>query len=71
MALKKIQFRSNDVVHVKMIADEINNMQGIQHDNLVKIYGAELHRVTIIFFVISILKRTKIVIMCVYFRKRY
>jgi hypothetical protein len=47
MALKKIQFRSNDVVHVKMIADEINNMQGIQHDNLVKIYGAELHRVTI------------------------
>lgn len=45
MALKKIQFRSNDVVQVKSIAEEINNMQGIHHENLVKIYGAELHRV--------------------------
>lgn len=50
MALKKIQFRSNDVVHVKSIADEINNMQGIQHENLVKIYGAELHRVSLFSF---------------------
>ena len=46
MALKKIQFKSNDAVHVKSIADEINNMQGIEHENLVKIYGAELHRVS-------------------------
>lgn len=61
MALKKIQFRSNDVVHVKMIADEINNMQGIQHDNLVKIYGAELHRVTIEFLRYQYTKkRTKV-----------
>lgn len=49
MALKKIQFKSNDVVHVKSIADEINNMQGIENENLVKIYGAELHRVSRLF----------------------
>lgn len=48
MALKKIQFKTNDTKQIKSIADEINNVQGIEHENLVKFYGAELHRVRII-----------------------
>lgn len=46
MAMKEIPFKSNDVETIKGIADEINNVQGINHENLVKFYGAELHRVS-------------------------
>ncbi len=45
MAMKEIPFKSNDVKTIKDIADEINNLQGISHENLVKFFGAELHRV--------------------------
>ncbi len=49
LAMKEIPFRSNDINAIKELADEINNVQGIIHENLVKFYGAELHRVSIIF----------------------
>lgn len=55
MAMKEIRFKSNDIKKIKEIADEINNVQGINHENLVKVYGAELHRV-IFFYEIFILK---------------
>jgi hypothetical protein len=45
MAMKEIPFRSNDINAIKVLADEINNVQGIVHENLVRFYGAELHRV--------------------------
>ena len=45
MAMKQIPYKSNDLDAIKAIADEINNIQGIIHENLVKFYGAELHRV--------------------------
>ena len=49
MAMKEIPFKSNDVQTIQAIADEINNLQGTTHENLVKFYGAELHRVSKIF----------------------
>lgn len=49
MAMKEIQFKSNDIKKIKEIADEINNVRDIDHENLVKVYGAELHRVKIKF----------------------
>lgn len=45
MAMKEIPFKSNDIKTIQDIADEINNLQGINHENLVKFFGAELHRV--------------------------
>lgn len=44
MAMKKIPFKSNDIEAIKNIYSEINNLQGIQHTNLVRLYGSELHR---------------------------
>ena len=49
MAMKEIPFKSNDVKTISDIANEINNLQGIDHENLVKLYGAELHRVCFLF----------------------
>ncbi len=48
MAMKEIAYKSNDINAIKELADEINNVQGIVHENLVKFYGAELHRVIIL-----------------------
>jgi hypothetical protein len=45
MAMKEIQFCSNDVQTIKALADEISNIEGIKHENLVKFYGVETHRV--------------------------
>ncbi len=50
MAMKEIPFKSNDVKTISSIADEINNLQGINHENLVRFYGAELHRKEILIF---------------------
>jgi hypothetical protein len=50
LALKIIPFKMNDVKNVKEIADEINNVKDINHENLVKFYGAELHRKEILIF---------------------
>lgn len=50
MAMKEIPFKSNDVKTISDIANEINNLQGIDHENLVKLYGAELHRKEILIF---------------------
>jgi len=44
MAMKEIPFKSNDIEAIKNIYSEINNLQGVQHQNLVKLYGSELHR---------------------------
>lgn len=51
MALKIIEFKNKaDAETVKKIADEINNVVDINHENLVKVYGSELHRKEILIF---------------------
>jgi mitogen-activated protein kinase kinase kinase 4 len=50
MAMKEIPFKSNDIETIKGIADEIINVQDLNHENLVKFYGAELHRKEILIF---------------------
>ncbi|RNA15922.1 mitogen-activated kinase kinase kinase 4 isoform X1 [Brachionus plicatilis] len=51
MALKIIEFKNNtDLQNLQEIADEINNVVDINHENLVKVYGSELHRKEIFIF---------------------
>jgi hypothetical protein len=45
MAMKSIPFKMNQIQTIQDIANEINNLQSINHENLVKFYGAELNRV--------------------------
>lgn len=54
MAMKEIPFKSNDVEAIKNIYSEINNLQGIRHENLVRLYGSELHRkeMYVVYFII-------------------
>ena len=41
----QIKFQPNDHCEIKELADEIKNLEGIQHKSLVRYYGMELHRV--------------------------
>lgn len=50
MAMKEIRFKSNDVQTMKTLADEISNIEGIKHENLVQFYGVELHKKEILIF---------------------
>ena len=51
MALKIIEFKRNiKVKNLQEIAEEINNVVDINHENLVKVYGSELHRKEIFIF---------------------
>ena len=50
MAMKEIQYKPNDLQMVKSLADEIANIEGIRHENLVKFYGVELHKKEILIF---------------------
>jgi mitogen-activated protein kinase kinase kinase 4 len=50
MAVKKIPFKSNDATTIQSIVNEINNIQGLEHENLVKFFGVELHRSEILIF---------------------
>ncbi|XP_062576562.1 mitogen-activated protein kinase kinase kinase 4-like, partial [Saccostrea cucullata] len=44
MAMKEMKFQANDHQALKELADEIILFEGIQHPNLVKYYGVEVHR---------------------------
>ncbi|CAN0348728.1 unnamed protein product [Lampetra planeri] len=44
MAMKEIRFQPNDHKTIKETADEIKIFEGINHSNLVRYYGVELHR---------------------------
>jgi mitogen-activated protein kinase kinase kinase 4 len=50
MAMKEIQYKPNDLQMIKSLADEIANIEGIKHENLVKFYGVELHKKEILIF---------------------
>lgn len=42
----QVRFNPHDYGTIQEIADEITNIQGIQHESLVKYFGVELHKVT-------------------------
>ena len=46
LAMKQMEFQHNDHKAIKAIADEIKIVEGINHPNLVKYYGVEVHRVS-------------------------
>jgi mitogen-activated protein kinase kinase kinase 4 len=41
-----MKFQANDHQALKEIADEIIMFEGIQHPNLIRYYGVEVHRVS-------------------------
>jgi hypothetical protein len=51
MAMKEIQYKQDDLQMIKALADEIANIEGIKHENLVQFYGVELHKVGFILLV--------------------
>lgn len=41
----QLRFQPNDVQTIKSIADELKTFEGINHPNLVKYFGIEVHKV--------------------------
>ena len=50
----QLRFQPNDVQTIKSIADELKTFEGINHPNLVKYFGIEVHKVIIEFLVLYI-----------------
>ncbi|XP_071480035.1 mitogen-activated protein kinase kinase kinase 4-like [Diadema antillarum] len=50
LAVKEMRFQRNDHQVIRDIADEIKNLEGIRHPNLVKYYGVEIHREELLIF---------------------
>lgn len=48
MAMKEIALQHNDHRTIRNIAEELRILEGIRHNNLVKYYGIEIHRVSTI-----------------------
>jgi len=46
MAMKEIQLQPNDHRTIRRVAEELRIFEGIQHNNLVRYYGVEIHRVS-------------------------
>ena len=44
-----MRFNPHDYGTIQEIADEITNIQGIQHESLVKYFGVELHKVCLLY----------------------
>ncbi|KAK7497186.1 hypothetical protein BaRGS_00011480 [Batillaria attramentaria] len=44
MAMKEMKFQPNDLQQLRAISDEIKIFEGIQHPNLVKYHGVEVHK---------------------------
>ena len=50
MAMKKITLQNNASQQLRMIADEIQNLENIKHPSLVRYYGVELHTNELLIF---------------------
>ncbi|XP_076445793.1 mitogen-activated protein kinase kinase kinase 4-like [Babylonia areolata] len=50
MALKEMKFQPNDLQQLREMCDEIKIFEGIQHPNLVKYYGVEVHKDEMLMF---------------------
>lgn len=46
LAMKEISLLPNDHKMIKRVAEEIKTFEGLTHENLVKYYGVEIHRVS-------------------------
>lgn len=46
MAMKEIPLQHNDHRTIRHLAEELRILEGINHRNLVKYYGIEIHRVS-------------------------
>lgn len=46
MAMKEISLQSNDHRTIRNVATELKIFEGIHHENLVRYYGLEIHRVS-------------------------
>ena len=46
MAMKEISLQPNDIRTIHSVALELKIFEGIQHENIVRYYGAEIHRVS-------------------------
>jgi serine/threonine protein kinase len=53
MAMKEIQLQPNDHRTTRRVAEELRIFEGIQHINLVRYYGVEIHRVSFHFLLQS------------------
>ncbi|XP_065056880.1 mitogen-activated protein kinase kinase kinase 4-like [Rhopilema esculentum] len=50
IAMKQIQFNPHDYSSIQDIADEITNIQSLQHESLVEYYGVEVHKNEMLIF---------------------
>lgn len=50
MAMKEIQLQPNDHRTIRRVAEELRIFEGIQHNNLVRYYGVEIHREEMLIF---------------------
>ncbi|RUS75685.1 hypothetical protein EGW08_016551 [Elysia chlorotica] len=50
MAMKEMKIQPNDQQSLKDLCDEIKNFEGINHKNLVKYFGVEVHRDEMLMF---------------------
>ena len=48
MAMKEIQLQPNDHRTIRRVAEELRIFEGIQHNHLVRYYGVEIHRVSVL-----------------------
>lgn len=46
MAMKEIVLQHNDHRTIRHVAEELQILEGIHHQNLVRYYGIEVHRVS-------------------------
>lgn len=56
MAVKEILLQHNDNNTVKRVAEEMKILEGIHHDNLVRYYGVEIHKVFIYIYFDTLIK---------------
>lgn len=45
MAMKEITIQPGEIRAIRNVAEELKILEGINHNNLVKYYGIEIHRV--------------------------
>lgn len=48
MAMKEITIQPNETRAIKNVAEELKIFEGISHKYLVKYYGVEIHRVSVV-----------------------
>lgn len=47
MAMKEIAIQPGETKAIRNVAEELKIFEGISHKNLVKVYGVEIHRVSV------------------------